>query len=327
MDELTEKKVSGWNNGQEIMKEIKSKVRNEGQRNYLYSYLVEINKFDALSRKEEVELAIAKDAGSDSAREKLINHNLKWVVAIARKIWIKHNYKFELQELIAQGNLGLITAVDRFKYAENSRLSTYATHWIILEIRKYISASQNIVANPEHMSNKMRTVANIHKNLEMILTRKPRPEEIREMTNQRLDIAEVEQIIKLLQNSTSYVSLDSPNNVSKDDGSEDISIGDCIADDTHTPAEKCLEKDRSRGIKEALDALKPLQKEILKGRYGLNQDGKILTFDELSDDLQKKGFLTREGKKHTKQYLQAQESKALEILRTNPKILEILGGK
>lgn len=310
----------------EITTEIQSKVSNTDQRNYLYKYLKEINAFENLSRQEEVSLAIAKDAGDDQAREKLINHNLRWVVSIARNFWTKGNYQQDLWELIAQGNLGLIAAVDRFNYKKDSRVSTYATSWIIREIRKYLASFKTKITHPEHVTNKMKAVSNISKNLEMILSRPARPEEISEAASQRLTTSEVEQIIKLMQNSVSTVSLDSKVRGPKESSSE-MTVADSIYSTEPSPQEKYEQKEKRKALSEALSSLKPIQRILLEERYGWNNGGETKTFEELATILYEQGYTNKKGGKISKQYLQVLETKAFEMLRRYPGLSDLLNHK
>ena len=308
----------------EIIKEIREKAPSS-QKNSLLKYLSDIGRFENLTREEEIQLAKEKDAGSEIAREKLIQHNLRWVVSIARNIWVKGGCRSDLQDLISQGNMGLITAVDRYNYKENTRLSTYATSWIMLEIHKYLSEFKSLVANPEHVVYKFKTVAGLSKNLEKILMRPARAEEISEATNQRLTTSEVEQLIVLMQNSATSVSLDRTI-AGKDYEDEDssVTISESLVAPEPTPEEKCVKDKIREDITRILDSnLKPIEAAILKEKYIFAPEGKLRTFDELSEVLFHQGFATRNGGKLKKQYLQVAEARALEKLREVKDLREI----
>ncbi len=254
-------------------------------------YLKEIGKVNLLSADEEVELAKAMALGEDAAKRKLAEANLRLVVSIAKR-YVGRGMLF--LDLIQEGNLGLIKAVEKFDYTKGYKFSTYATWWIRQAITRAIADQARTIRIPVHMVETINKLIRVSRQLLQQYGRDPLPEEVaREM-----DISEdkVREIIKIAQEP---VSLETP--IGEE---EDSHLGDFIPDDdAPAPAEAAAFTLLKEQLMDVLDTLTPREEKVLRLRFGLD-DGRARTLEEVGKEF----MVTRER-------IRQIEAKALRKLR------------
>ncbi len=240
-------------------------------------YLREIGIYPLLSFDEEVELAQKIETGDPLARKKLTESNLRLVVSIAKK-YIGRG--LSLLDLIQEGNLGLIKAVEKFDYKKGYKFSTYATWWIRQSITRAISDQSRTIRIPVHMSEHINRTYKMQKQLTQELEREPTEEELAEALG--IDVYKVREIIRV---SADPISLDLP--VGEEDGTN---YGDFIKDDqSPDPEAATTNSDLRKQILTILDTLQEREREVIILRYGLN-DGIPRTLEEVG----KQFHVTRE---------------------------------
>lgn len=240
-------------------------------------YLQQIGKIPLLSFEEELDVAKKiKENNSQRARETLINANLRLVVSIAKK-YIKRG--LPLEDLIQEGNLGLMKAVDKFDYTKGFQFSTYATYWIKQTILRAISNKSRTVRVPEHMHESIIRLYKVKKLLAQDLGRDPTAEELAKALN--LSIKEVQNIQIISQD---IVSFDNPI------GDDDSTLGDFIcSDEIINPLEYTINEDYKREIDGFLKTLNPKEEKVIRLRFGFIND-EVLTLESVG----KKLGITRE---------------------------------
>lgn len=256
-------------------------------------YLKEIGKVPLLSGEEEIELAKQMDAGSEYAKQKLCEANLRLVVSIAKR-YVGRGMLF--LDLIQEGNLGLLKAVDKFDWRKGYKFSTYATWWIRQAITRSIADQARTIRIPVHMVETINKLIRESRKLLQEYGREPTPKEIA----LRMDISEekVRDIIKIAQEP---VSLETP--IGEE---EDSHLGDFIPDDEiPAPADAAASAMLKEQLNEVLQTLTEREQKVLKLRFGL-EDGKSRTLEEVG----KRFNVTRER-------IRQIEAKALRKLR-NP---------
>ena len=222
-------------------------------------YLKEIGKVALLTSDEEIELAKKMEDGDDMARARLAEANLRLVVSIAKK-YLGRGLLF--LDLIQEGNLGLIKAVEKFDYKKGYKFSTYATWWIRQAITRAIADQARTIRIPVHMVETINKVTRVSRQMTQELGREPSAEEIAEEMN--LTTERVREILKVAQEP---VSLESP--VGEE---EDSHLGDFIQDDNiMAPAEAATLMLLKEQLEEAMSALTDREKEVLTMRFGLNE--------------------------------------------------------
>jgi RNA polymerase primary sigma factor len=254
-------------------------------------YLREIGKVPLLDAAEEVELAKRVEAGEDAAKKKIVDANLRLVVSIAKK-YIGRGMLF--LDLIQEGNLGLIRAVEKFDYRKGFKFSTYATWWIRQAITRAIADQARTIRVPVHMVETINKMVRISRQLVQRLGREPTDEEIAgEMEIEPNKVEEIRRIAQL------PVSLETP--IGEE---EDSQLGDFIEDrDLPNPEEAAAGHLLHEQIEEMLDALSEREREVLHYRFGL-EDGRSYTLEEVG----KRFGVTRER-------IRQIEAKALRKLR------------
>ncbi len=254
-------------------------------------YLKEIGKVNLLSADEEVELAKLMAEGDDEAKRRLAEANLRLVVSIAKR-YVGRGMLF--LDLIQEGNLGLIKAVEKFDYTKGYKFSTYATWWIRQAITRAIADQARTIRIPVHMVETINKLIRVSRQLLQQYGRDPLPEEVaREM-----DISEdkVREIIKIAQEP---VSLETP--IGEE---EDSHLGDFIPDDdAPAPAEAAAFTLLKEQLMDVLDTLTPREEKVLRLRFGLD-DGRARTLEEVGKEF----MVTRER-------IRQIEAKALRKLR------------
>ena len=253
-------------------------------------YLKEIGKVPLLTREEEIVLSKKIEAGDESAKAKLAEANLRLVVSIAKN-HIGRGLSF--LDLIQEGNLGLMRAIEKFDYKKGYKFSTYATWWIRQAITRAIADQGRTIRVPVHMIENINKLVRVQRQLVQDLGREPLPEEIAELMD--MDKDKVMDIIKIAEKP---ISLETPI------GEEDSQLGDFIEDNhIKTPAEAANHAMLKESLFDVLETLTPREQEVLILRFGLN-DGKARTLEEVGNIFN----LTRER-------IRQIESKALRKLR------------
>ncbi|MGL4910872.1 MAG: RNA polymerase sigma factor RpoD [Romboutsia sp.] len=254
-------------------------------------YLKEIGKIPLLKPHEEVELAKRMHDGDELAKQRLVEANLRLVVSIAKR-YVGRGMLF--LDLIQEGNLGLIKAVEKFDYVKGFKFSTYATWWIRQAITRAIADQARTIRIPVHMVETINKLIRVSRQLLQELGRDPKPEEIAkemEMTEEK-----VREIMKIAQDP---VSLETP--IGEE---EDSHLGDFIPDDdAPAPAEAAAYSLLKEQIEEVLGSLNEREQKVLKLRFGL-EDGRARTLEEVGKEFD----VTRER-------IRQIEAKALRKLR------------
>jgi RNA polymerase primary sigma factor len=221
-------------------------------------YLRSIGRVDLLTAQQEIELAKRIERGDMLAKRQMVEANLRLVVSIA-KGYLGRGLSF--LDLIQEGSLGLIRAVEKFDYRRGYKFSTYATWWIRQAVTRAIADKARTIRIPVHMVEKLNRVAHVERQLVQRLGREPEPEEIAEEL--RWSVGDVRDILRVAQLP---VSLEKP--VGDEDESE---LGDFVADDaTAEPFEEASEHLQKEGVRRALDALPERERQVIELRYGLS---------------------------------------------------------
>ena len=254
-------------------------------------YLKEIGKVPLLSSEEEIELAQKIEEGSQYAKKKLAEANLRLVVSIAKR-YVGRGMLF--LDLIQEGNLGLIKAVEKFDYRKGYKFSTYATWWIRQAITRAIADQARTIRIPVHMVETINKLIRVQRQLLQELGRDPFPEEISKVMD--LPVEKVREIQKIAQEP---VSLETP--IGEE---EDSHLGDFIPDDdAPAPAEAAAFTMLKEQLINVLDTLTPREEKVLRLRFGLD-DGRARTLEEVGKEFN----VTRER-------IRQIEAKALRKLR------------
>lgn len=254
-------------------------------------YLKEIGKVPLLSAEEEIELAKRMEEGDEDARKKLAEANLRLVVSIAKR-YVGRGMLF--LDLIQEGNLGLIKAVEKFDYRKGYKFSTYATWWIRQAITRAIADQARTIRIPVHMVETINKLIRVSRQLLQELGREPIPEEIAEV----MDIPP-ERVREILKISQEPVSLETP--IGEE---EDSHLGDFIQDDNvPVPAEAAAFTLLKEQLVEVLGTLTEREQKVLRLRFGLD-DGRARTLEEVGKEF-----------KVTRERIRQIEAKALRKLR------------
>ncbi len=254
-------------------------------------YLKEIGKVPLLTAEEEVDLAKRMADGDEEAKKRLAEANLRLVVSIAKR-YVGRGMLF--LDLIQEGNLGLIKAVEKFDYQKGFKFSTYATWWIRQAITRAIADQARTIRIPVHMVETINKLVRVSRQLLQELGREPSPEEIAEELN--MPVERVREILKISQEP---VSLETP--IGEE---EDSHLGDFIQDDNvPVPAEAAAQTLLKEQLNEVLDTLTEREQKVLRLRFGMN-DGRARTLEEVGKEFD----VTRER-------IRQIEAKALRKLR------------
>ncbi len=254
-------------------------------------YLKEIGKVPLLTAEEEVELAIKMSEGDEEAKRRMAEANLRLVVSIAKR-YVGRGMLF--LDLIQEGNLGLIKAVEKFDYTKGYKFSTYATWWIRQAITRAIADQARTIRIPVHMVETINKVIRVSRQLLQELGHDPSAEEIAEEMG--MPVEKVRDILKIAQEP---VSLETP--IGEE---EDSHLGDFIPDeDASEPSEAASFSLLKEQLMEVLDTLTPREKKVLELRFGI-VDGRTRTLEEVGKEFN----VTRER-------IRQIEAKALRKLR------------
>ena len=254
-------------------------------------YLKEIGKVPLLSAEEEIEYAQRMEEGDEEAKKRLAEANLRLVVSIAKR-YVGRGMQF--LDLIQEGNLGLIKAVEKFDYRKGYKFSTYATWWIRQAITRAIADQARTIRIPVHMVENINKLVRVQRQLLQELGREPSPEEIAET----MDIP-VERVREIQKISQEPVSLETP--IGEE---EDSHLGDFIQDDNvPVPAEAAASTLLKEQLVEVLGTLTDREQKVLRLRFGMD-DGRARTLEEVGKEFN----VTRER-------IRQIEAKALRKLR------------
>jgi len=234
-------------------------------------YLKEIGRVPLLSAEEEVKLAKRMEQGDEEAKRRLAEANLRLVVSIAKR-YVGRGMLF--LDLIQEGNLGLIKAVEKFDYQKGFKFSTYATWWIRQAITRAIADQARTIRIPVHMVETINKLIRISRQLLQELGREPVPEEIAAQMD--IPVERVREIMKIAQEP---VSLETP--IGEE---EDSHLGDFIPDeDAPAPAEAASFILLKEQLEEVLETLTPREEKVLRLRFGLD-DGRTRTLEEVGQE-------------------------------------------
>ena len=254
-------------------------------------YLKEIGRIPLLSSEEEIELAKRMEEGDEEAKKKLSEANLRLTVSIAKRY---SGRGMQFLDLIQEGNLGLIKAVEKFDYRKGYKFSTYATWWIRQSITRAIADQARTIRIPVHMVETMNRVNRTSRRLLQEYGREPTPEEIAEAMN-----LPVERVLEISKISQEPVSLETP--IGEE---EDSHLGDFIQDDdAPAPADAASLMLLKEQLNEVLSTLSDREARVLRLRFGL-EDGRARTLEEVGKEFD----VTRER-------IRQIEAKALRKLR------------
>ncbi len=254
-------------------------------------YLKEIGKVPLLTAEEEIDLAKRMEQGDEEAKKRLAEANLRLVVSIAKR-YVGRGMLF--LDLIQEGNLGLIKAVEKFDYRKGYKFSTYATWWIRQAITRAIADQARTIRIPVHMVETINKEIRVSRQLLQELGREPTPEEIAEEMN--ISVDRVREILKISQEP---VSLETP--IGEE---EDSHLGDFIQDDNvPAPADAAANTMLKEQLEEVLGTLTEREQKVLRLRFGLD-DGRARTLEEVGKEFN----VTRER-------IRQIEAKALRKLR------------
>ena len=254
-------------------------------------YLKEIGRIPLLSSEEEIELAKRMEEGDEEAKKKLSEANLRLTVSIAKRY---SGRGMQFLDLIQEGNLGLIKAVETFDYRKGYKFSTYATWWIRQSITRAIADQARTIRIPVHMVETMNRVNRTSRRLFQEYGREPTPEEIAEAMN-----LPVERVLEISKISQEPVSLETP--IGEE---EDSHLGDFIQDEhIPIPADEAAHTLLREQLEKVMDTLSEREQKVLALRFGL-EDGKPHTLEEVGREFQ----VTRER-------IRQIEAKALRKLR------------
>jgi len=254
-------------------------------------YLKEIGKVPLLNVEREIELAKRMEAGDPDAKKELAEANLRLVVSIAKR-YVGRGMLF--LDLIQEGNLGLIKAVEKFDYHKGYKFSTYATWWIRQAITRAIADQARTIRIPVHMVETINKLIRVSRQLLQELGREPTPEEI--AVELQMPVERVREILKISQEP---VSLETP--IGEE---EDSHLGDFIQDDNvPIPVEAAAQTLLKEQLDEVLDTLTEREQKVLRLRFGMN-DGRARTLEEVGKEFD----VTRER-------IRQIEAKALRKLR------------
>ena len=291
---LEEEKLKEFEKDKQLEKDA-----GEGGSDSVQLYLREIGRYPLLKQEEEVDLAKKILKGDESAKQRLIQSNLRLVVSIAKK-YIGRSPNLTLLDLIQEGNIGLFRAVEKFDYKKGFKFSTYATWWIRQAITRALADQARTIRIPVHMVETINQYQQIVRRLVQDLGREPLPEEI--AAEMAIDVEKVRHIQKISQDT---VSLEVPIG----DEDEDSVLADFVPDeDSITPQMSTARRILKDHLEEIINELTPREQKILEMRFGL-KDGVTHTLEEVGQVF----GVTRER-------IRQIEAKALDKIRQHHKI-------
>ena len=281
---------------EEAVKSFNDMTSDSSQINAVKIYLKEISQYPLLKRQEEQELSrLIREENDEAAKEKMTTSNLRLVVNIAKHY---RGYGLAFLDLIQEGNIGLMKAVEKFDYSKNFRFSTYATWWIKQGIKRAISDIGRTIRVPIYVSEQANRVAKAKNEYLSKHAKEPTVKQLASMTG--LSQAKVMETLQIIQEPISM------NATIGDD--KDGEVGDFIPDDiSRSPAEEFMRNSLTEGVNDMLDGLSEREQKIIIYRYGLD-GGKARTLEDV-------GLLLGITRERVRQI----EAKAIIKLRNSPK--------
>lgn len=235
-------------------------------------YLREIGQYDLLSREEEIKLAEAAANGSQKAKDDLVNHNLRLVVSIAKRYMGRG---LTLLDLIQEGNMGLIKAVDKYDVSKGFKFSTYATYWIKQAISRAVMDQARNIRIPVHIIELMSNIKKVERDFQQAHGREPKEAEVAAVLG--IEVKKVKEAYTWVKDTTSLDIM-----VGND---EDTTVGSFIEDESVAPAFAAIEEnDRTTAIRNILDTLNDREKMVIVRRFGIGLD-RAETLDEIGKEL------------------------------------------
>ena len=261
----------------------------------LQLFLNEAGRWPLLTKEEEVELAKRIERGDAEAKERMINSNLRLVVSIAKKY---QGHGLSLLDLIQEGIIGLIRAVEKFDWRRGFKFSTYATWWIRQAVQRGVANKSRTIRIPVHIADREQRIARAERTLAPKLGRQPTEEEVAKQAKLPL-----KQVREVRQAARAITSLDRPV------GEGDAALGDLFAAEGSEPEEELTVSLEQDVLRRAVSQLPDREREVVKRRYGLNGDRDPASLDAIGKEL----GLTRERVRQI-------EASALEHLAVNREI-------
>ena len=235
-------------------------------------YLREISQYNLLSREEEIKLAEAAANGSQKAKDDLINHNLRLVVSIAKRYMGRG---LTLLDLIQEGNIGLIKAVDKYDVSKGFKFSTYATYWIKQAISRAMMDQARNIRIPVHIIELMSNIKKVERDFQQTHGREPKEVEVAAALS--IEVKKVKEAYTWIKDTTSLDIM-----VGDD---EDTTVGSFIEDESVVPAFAAIEEnDCTAAIKNILDTLNDREKIVIVRRFGIGLN-RAETLDEIGKEL------------------------------------------
>lgn len=247
-------------------------VSTNGEDNVLAMYLKDINRIPLLTREEENDLAVRAANGEKAAKDRIVNANLRFVVNVAKKY---QNHGLDLIDLISEGNIGLLTAIERFDVTKGYHFISYAVWWIRQSILKAICEKSRMIRLPLNRANELVQIERARK---MITANKTEEDEIAEVAEAlNMDKSHVREMLNI---SRDMVSLDASVRASDQDSA---TIGEFLEDSRYeNPEDAVLDSSLKEDISSVLDTLTEKEASVLRYRFGLN-GGKSMSLKEVGD--------------------------------------------
>ena len=240
-------------------------------------YLKEMGSLPLLTIEDERKTAIAAKNGDEKAREKLIESNLRLVVSIAKHY---QNRNLTLLDLIQEGNLGLMRAVEKFDPCKGYKFSTYATWWIRQYISRALSDTSSTIRIPVHAYELFGKIKRAERNIPVDGDREPTDEEIADYLN--MNVTKIKEA-KIARRKLELVSLENP--VKNNDDRDKSTIKDFVPSEESTPEEIAYDNALKEAIREVISTLTPKEQEVLNLRFGLTTGGVVYTLEEIGNGL------------------------------------------